>query len=74
VSGGTTPQKRTLQEHFAQHTDKAQYDAVIFVGLTGVNVSNLGIAGALPQGSDPKKYIFSKLQEASFGLAFSGDQ
>ena len=73
MNGPTVP-KRTLQEHFAQHTDKAQYDAVIFVGLSGVNVSNLGIAGALPQGADPKKYIFSKLQEASFGLAFSGEK
>ena len=64
---------QTLQQLFAQHTDTAKYDAVVFIGLSGVSVSNLGVAGSIPAGADPKKYIFSKLQEATFGLAFSKD-
>tara|TARA_Y100000592_G_scaffold75329_1_gene117633 strand:- start:1805 stop:2020 length:216 start_codon:yes stop_codon:yes gene_type:complete len=66
-------QKQTLKALLEQHPDTQKYDAVVFIGLSGVNVSNIGIAGALPEGADPKRYLFAKLQEAQLGIAFSGD-
>jgi len=65
--------KQTITELVSNLPDQGKYDAIIYVGLDGVRVSNLGVAGSLPQGADPKQYIFRKLQEALQGIAFSGN-
>lgn len=67
------PEKQTIAELVSNLPDKEKYNAVIYVGLDGVRVSNLGVAGSLPQGADPRQYLFSKLQEALQGIAFSGN-
>ena len=52
--------------------DVTDYDGVIFVMTKGENVANLSFAGRSPANEDNQQFIFKKLQEASFAVAFSG--
>ena len=50
--------------------DVGDYDGVVFVMTKGENLVNLSFAGRSPE--DLQQFIFKKLQEASFAVAFSG--
>jgi len=60
-----------VREMISEIPDEGQYDGVIYVALTGVQVANIGFGGQMPEGTDAKRYLFQKMQEAQTALAFS---
>lgn len=52
--------------------DVEDYDGVVFVMTKGENLANLSFAGRSPANEDNQQFIFKKLQEASFAVAFLG--
>jgi hypothetical protein len=61
-----------LHELASSVGDVTDYDGVIFVMTKGEHLANLSFAGRSPANENNQQFIFKKLQEASYAVAFLG--
>jgi hypothetical protein len=60
----------SLKNLVSEVRDPNDYDGAVVIALKDGGVANFMFTGGLPQGIDQRKYIYSKLMEAAFALAF----
>jgi len=62
-----------LSEMVSEIPDESDYEGAVFIALNGINVVNIGFAGKMPEGVEPREYLFQKFHEAMTALAFPPD-
>lgn len=61
----------SIKRLMSEIKDPNEYDGVLFICTKGNQIANLGFTGSLPSGINQKEFVYRKLMEASYTVAFS---
>jgi hypothetical protein len=64
----------SLKNLVSELKDPNDYDGAVIVAIKDGAVANFGFTGGMPQGIDQRKFLYNKLMEAAFALAFFPQQ